>query len=147
MGNVTTIKGNLFNAPKGSILIHACNTRGVWGAGIAREFAKRFPKAYSKYMSVCREQGSSLIGKCLLIQENDYVIGCLFTSKNYGRFADSTGKILDATRLAIAHLIAQNEHNRPLHTCKINSGLFGVPWHKTKEILKETGQEFTVYDF
>lgn len=147
MSKITTIKGNLFDAPKGSILIHACNCKGVWGSGIAKQFAKRFPKAYEVYAQECKDKGSSLLGKCLLIPTGSYVVGCLFTSKNYGQFVDKPDNILIATRLAIAHMILQNEQDLPFHTCKINSGLFNVPWKDTKKILKETEKDFVIYDF
>jgi ADP-ribose 1''-phosphate phosphatase len=147
MGNIITIKGSLFSAPKGSIIIHACNTKGVWGSGIAAAFAKLFPHARDVYAKTCQEQGSSLLGKCLLIPDKDYIIGCLFTSKNFGRYVDSPDKILKATQLAIAHLILQNDQDLPMHMCKINSGLFKVPWKDTKAILKSTGKNFTVYDY
>lgn len=148
MGNVITIKGSLFDAPKGSIIIHACNTKGVWGSGIAKEFAKRFPKAHHTYMEFCRKDGHNLLGRCLLIPDKSgYVIGCLFTSKDYGKYVDKPDKILLATRLAIAELILQNPAKLPMHMCKINSGLFNVPWSDTKAILKSTGQEFVVYDY
>src|ERR1035437_5213323 len=147
MSKVTTIKGNLFDAPEGSIIIHVCTTKGVWGYGIAKEFAKRFPKARDIYAQTCRQPGPSLTGKCLLIPAGSHVIGCLFTSKNYGQFVDSPARILTATRLAIAHLILQNEGKLPMHMCKINAGLFNVPWPKTKAILKDADVEFVVYDF
>lgn len=147
MGNVITIRGNLFDAPKGSVIIHACNTKGVWGSGIAKEFAKRFPKARDVYSQHCQQHGPSLIGTALLIPAGDYVIGCLFTSKNYGQFVDPPQRILKATESAIADLISQNSENRSLHTCKINAGLFKVPWNDTKALLKATNVEFTVYDY
>jgi ADP-ribose 1''-phosphate phosphatase len=150
MGKVTTIKGSLFDAPKGSIIIHACNTKGVWGSGIAAAFAKMFPYARSEYATICRERGASLIGTCLLIptmERGGYIVGCLFTSKNYGRHVDTPDKILKATKTAIDDLIKQNIEKRPMHMCKINSGLFRVPWGDTKKILKDSGVEFTVYDY
>lgn len=147
MSKVTTIKGNLFDAPKGSIIIHACNTKGVWGSGIAKEFAKRFPKARDVYHQLCMEKGSSLIGTALLIPAGDYVIAALFTSKNYGQFVDSPDRILKATESALADMIRQNVDNKPLHTCKINAGLFNVPWQDTKKLLKATGVDFVVYDY
>lgn len=150
MGQVTTIKGNLFSAPKGSIICHACNTKGVWGAGIAREFAYRFPYAHEEYVLACKTYGSKLLGTCLLIpttERGGYIIGCLFTSRSFGRAKDTQNRILLATRCAIADLILQNREQRPINMCKINSGLFGVPWNKTKDILKDAGQEFTVYDY
>jgi ADP-ribose 1''-phosphate phosphatase len=147
MGKVTTIKGDLFDAPKGSIIIHACNTKGVWGSGIAKAFAQRFPKARDIYAQACQEKGASLLGTCLLIPAGDYTIACLFTSKNYGQFVDKPAKILESTESAIADLIKQNVERKSLHTCKINSGLFRVPWNDTKAILKATDSEFTVYDY
>lgn len=147
MSKITTIKGNLFDAPKGSIIIHAVNTKGVWGAGIAKEFAKRFPKARDVYALACQEKGHTLLGTCLLIPAGDFTLGCLFTSKGYGQFVDPPAKILKATETALADLIKQNTDGKPLHTCKINSGLFNVPWDDTKALLKATGIEFTVYDF
>ena len=147
MSKVITIKGNLFDAPKGSIIIHACNTKGVWGSGIAKEFAKRFPKARDEYSKLCQEKGASLLGTCFLIEAGDYTIGCLFTSKNYGTFVDKPPKILESTKTALNDLINQNIDKKQFHICKINAGLFKVPWNKTKALLKATGEPFIVYDY
>lgn len=147
MGKVTTIKGNLFTAPEGSILLHACNTKGIWGAGIAKEFSKRFPNSWRVCKAKCVTEGSALRGTCLLVPSGKYVVGCLFTSRDIGRHVDPDHLILDATRLAISDLIKQNTKKLPMHMCKINAGLFGVPWSDTKKILKEFDAEFIVYDF
>lgn len=147
MDKITTIKGNLFMAPKGSILLHACNTKGIWGAGIAAQFAKRFPGAHQVYRRSCLAKGSELLGTCLLIKCTDYTVGCLFTSRDIGYRVDKPVLILAATRLAIADLIRQNDQNTPMHMCKINSRLFNVPWSDTKKVLKEFDKEFVVYDF
>jgi len=53
MSKVVTIKASLFTAPEGSIIIHACNTKGVWGSGIAAAFAKIFPDARNVYAKAC----------------------------------------------------------------------------------------------
>ncbi|KAJ5458662.1 hypothetical protein N7475_010050 [Penicillium sp. IBT 31633x] len=45
--------GDLFDAPNGAALIHACNCQGAWGAGIAREFRNRYPAAYEIYRKHC----------------------------------------------------------------------------------------------
>jgi ADP-ribose 1''-phosphate phosphatase len=147
MGNITTVKGSLFDAPKGSIIIHACNTKGVWGSGIAKAFAQHFPNAFCSYAKECSEHGSDLLGTCLLIPEDDYTIGCLFTSRGYGPHKDSPEKILLATEFAVSDLIKKNLEQKALHICKINSGLFAVPWHLSLGILKESRANFTVYDF
>lgn len=36
--------GNIFAAPDHTVLIHFCNARGIWGAGIAVPFNTAYPK-------------------------------------------------------------------------------------------------------
>lgn len=144
--NIKIIKDSLFNAPKGSIIAHACNCQGVWGSGIAKVFAERFPKEREEYSAVCYERGTSLAGSALLIPAGDRTIGCLFTSRGYGATKDSVGQILEFTYDAIADLIAKNVDKKPIAMCKINAGLFAVPWEDTLEVLRSFDQEFTIYE-
>ncbi|KAL5049624.1 hypothetical protein BDW71DRAFT_175133 [Aspergillus fruticulosus] len=51
---ITEVEGDLFDAPDGAALIHACNCIGSWGAGIARVFSKKYPAAYEIYKDYCR---------------------------------------------------------------------------------------------
>lgn len=139
---ITTIKASLFDAPKGAIIIHACNTKGVWGSGIAAEFAKRFPAAERIYKEHCAKYEDNNLGKSLLIPTQDHMIGCLFTSN----FKNSPDEIVAYTRAAIHNLITKNLANKPLHTCKINSGIFNVPWEKSLAALESTGKDFVVYE-
>jgi len=45
MASTTTeVVGNLLTAPHGAILVHACNTLGSWGAGIALAFRGKYPE-------------------------------------------------------------------------------------------------------
>jgi len=122
--------GDLFaNAPTGSVLVHACNTQGVWGSGIAATFKARFPKAYEVYHATCEENGDSLLGKALLIdpQEDDtkangggegYAIVCLFTSRKFGEHKDSKDLILQSTKTAVVQLkglLAQKGKDWPVY--------------------------------
>lgn len=143
---IKTIKGSLFNAPKNSIIIHACNTKGVWGTGIAKQFAEKYPNAYQIYRETCQEKGSKLIGTCLLIQTDKHIIACLFTSIGYGEFKDTPEQILKNTKSAVEDLIKQNISGLKLYSCKINSGRFAVPWDDTKRILEESGVDIIVYE-
>ncbi|KAI4275709.1 MAG: hypothetical protein LQ337_003021 [Flavoplaca oasis] len=78
MARITERVGDIFDSPPNSILIHACNTKGSWGAGVAAVFKKYSPAAfnYQKYhcttptgpsTSLAAHQ-KSLVGTCLLIQ-------------------------------------------------------------------------------
>ncbi|KAJ7035620.1 hypothetical protein C8F04DRAFT_1097885 [Mycena alexandri] len=144
---ITHVKADLFAAPAGSILIHACNTKGSWGAGIATAFQERYPGAFAKYKNMCKKKGEELIGTCLLIRGETHDVACLFTSKDYGRRVDSPAEILAATRLAVADLLAQNvEPVKPMHACRFNSERFGVEWAESEKILVELGAEMIVYE-
>ncbi|PYH87727.1 phosphatase [Aspergillus ellipticus CBS 707.79] len=52
-GEVIEIEGSLLDAPDGAALIHACNSRGVWGKGVAKELKARYPTAFEVYRSHC----------------------------------------------------------------------------------------------
>jgi ADP-ribose 1''-phosphate phosphatase len=137
------IKGDLFQAPKGSVLLHSCNCQGVWGSGVAAAFFNKFPQAYKVYKEYCTFYNP--IGTSLSIQDKDYTIGCLFTSKDYGQNKDSVDQILKNTEKAIKDLLLSSEVNE-FHLPKINSGLFGVPWEKTEEVLNTFDATFIVYE-
>ena len=46
---LTVKEMNLFDAPWDALLIHACNTQGVWGSGIAAQLKKAYPDAFMQY--------------------------------------------------------------------------------------------------
>lgn len=153
--SLTVHKGDLFGgAPKNSLLIHACNTQGSWGAGIARAFRDRYPKAYVIYRNFCikeHDPRSNPIptGTALLIPPVDagksHWIGCLFTSAKYGKAKAKPEQIVKNTGPAMQMLLelvrlANEEGSREgvseVRMCKINAGLFSVPWEKTAEALE-----------
>src|SRR5271163_3193791 len=124
MSNVTIIKGDLFSAPMDGIICHAVNCQGVWGSGIAKTFREKCPKAFNYYKRVCKENGADMLGSCLLAPDDGVIVGCLFTSVDYGANRDSVEEILDATHSAIKDLIFQYgypSNNKPIHMCKINA--------------------------
>lgn len=149
--------GSLFDAPKGVILAHACNGQGVWGRGIAVEFKNRFPKSYEQYHDYCLGvkalrlgSDTSHVGKTFLCsKENDYRVACLITSLGFKAKTDPVDKILTQSETAINHLFEYMlefcPNNFEIHSNKFNSGLFGVPWEKTEEVLKKCLEEFPMF--
>jgi ADP-ribose 1''-phosphate phosphatase len=144
-------KGSLFSAPPGSILVHAVSTKSVWGSGIAKQFKAKFPESFKFYQEMCIEEGENLLGCNIYCpEENGYYVYNLVTSLDYGDKKDSPEEILKATRTALTFILEDNP-SQPIHSCKFNSGLFGVSWGDTEkvllEVLKETGynKEFTVW--
>ncbi|KAF2121662.1 hypothetical protein BDV96DRAFT_217903 [Lophiotrema nucula] len=150
---LTYHKGDIFNAPDNTLLVHACNTQGSWGAGIAAAFKQRYPKAYIKYRDHCVTDHDPAIdavptASSLLIPPSEvegkkgkpksHYIGCLFTSAKYGRKKDKPETILANTGPAIKQLLedAKKEGIENVRMCKINSARFGVPWERTVAVLE-----------
>lgn len=126
---------DLFDAPLGSCLAHACNARGVWGAGVALGFARRFPEARKMYERLCRAHTQNCCGIAFVIADDKYEIGCLITSADYGDKRDTPEQILKATEYAIGDLNDLLPAGVDVYMPKINSGLFGVPWEDTMQVL------------
>ncbi|KAJ4990565.1 hypothetical protein SVAN01_04012 [Stagonosporopsis vannaccii] len=146
---LTYHKGDMFaEAPKGCVLIHACNTQGHWGAGIAKAFKQQYPKAYSAHHKFCAKDHSKthsvLTGTAQLLapcdDDTQHWIGCVFTSAKYGRGKDKPGTIIRNTGKSmqmLLELVSQvDDEVSEIRMCKINSGKFGVPWEKTEEIIQ-----------
>lgn len=132
-------KGSLFSAPLGSILVHAVSTKSVWGSGIAKQFKTRFPESFKFYKEICAEEGARLIGTTIFCpEENGYLIDNLVTSIDYGSNKDSKEDILKNTKIALHYLLSiEPELELEIHSNKFNSGLFGVEWNLTEQVLKD----------
>ncbi|KAL8801807.1 MAG: hypothetical protein Q9182_004214 [Xanthomendoza sp. 2 TL-2023] len=128
--------GDIFDSPPNSVLIHACNTKGSWGKGVAAAFKKYSPSAFQTYNHHCTcppspttslsTHQNSLLGTTLLIppfptspnpkpspkptsaeHKKKFWIACLFTSAGYGKATDPPSAILNATERAIQDLSRQ----------------------------------------
>ncbi|ORY16902.1 hypothetical protein BCR34DRAFT_454008, partial [Clohesyomyces aquaticus] len=147
--------GDIFSAPPNTLLIHACNTQGSWGAGIAAAFRQRYPSAYRHYRSHCLSHHNPSTnpvprGSFLLIPPCEtnprapkHWIGCLFTSANYGRAKDAPDVILGNTGPSVRGLLEEVGRKESegveigeVRMCKINSARFGVEWSRTVGVLE-----------
>lgn len=140
--------GSLFEAPEDSILVHACNAKGVWGRGIAKEFKTRFPESFDEYFWLCsesKENAYPLCGDALICsKENNYRVGCLITSYGYLADLDPPSVVLENTKLALHDICSQLVFVcvKEVHSNMFNSGLFNVPWEKTEQVLKDVLEDF-----
>jgi ADP-ribose 1''-phosphate phosphatase len=146
---ITDRVGDIFDAPDNAVIIHACNCLGSWAAGIAAAFRQRYPKAFAKCVQHCKTNTpNSLWGTALLIPPMEtkgprHYVGCVFTSRRYGRGKDSPAQILAKTGPAMEELVEMmrkatvKEVITEIRICQINSGLFAVPWEKSKSVIEE----------
>lgn len=135
-------KGDMFAQDgEGKIFLHACNSQGVWGSGIAKTFKEKFPQAYFFYQGYCikmTELGmqASLSGSCFITEHKGQMIACLFTSQYYGDKKSPPATILANTAKALDDLFERSQIKyKEIHSPKINSGLFNVPWTDTEGVI------------
>lgn len=134
---------DIFDAPVNSMLVHACNCKGVWGSGIAAIFREKFPNIHKEYQNYCQTK-TNILGTSSVWFSDQYSIGCLFTSDNFGQSKDQESMILDSTKTALLDIfnLAKFFGILNIYSNKFNSGLFGVPWYKSEKILVEISQKF-----
>jgi len=151
--------GNIFDAPENSVIVHACNCQGEWGAGMALAVKTRYPGAFEVYREYCNElknygkehllRGDAILIPCRNKDGILHYIGCLFTSNRYGRYKDTPSYILRNTRLSMQVLcykiseINSSSGISEIRMCKINSNFFGVPWPHTELLLKSLPNLFS----
>ena len=108
-----------------------------------KEFSISYSEAFGVYKIHCTINHA--LGTCLLIppgkdDDTQHYIACLFTSYGYGKYKDHPDKILRSTESAIMDLVTciekHNLESRNIVMCKINSGLFNVPWDDTKSVIE-----------
>jgi ADP-ribose 1''-phosphate phosphatase len=122
--------------------------------GIALAFRERYPAEFRVYRAHCAQSTpDELLGTALLVPTQPagalgrgHYIGFLFTSRGSGMGRpDSPSDILRATGPAMKHLmrLIAEEEKKPgasaineLRMCRINTGLFAVPWPLTKAAIQ-----------
>jgi O-acetyl-ADP-ribose deacetylase (regulator of RNase III) len=135
-------KGNLFSVEEGVSLAHGCNTRGVMGAGIAKQFRDRYPEMFTHYKFRCDQKllwpGRSFVWKGKNktgTVENRWIIN-LATQDNLGacaRYEWIEASIEDA-------LNTLGESVEAIAMPQIGCGIGGLEWEKVKAIIEKIGK-------
>ena len=140
-------KMSLFDAPKNSFIVHACNSEGVWGAGIAKEFAIQCPSQYVIY-----KKQASRIGEAVfeIFHDHDaephHVVN-LITCSIEKYMSTSEEEILINTATALFDFLTfyvEHYPKKPIYSNRFNSGIFNVPWEKTEKVLKQLTDRYNV---
>ena len=153
---VTTKKMSLFDAPADSVIVHACNSQGMWGSGIAKPFSLNYPHSYKDYQNFCAQWNHERGSACGLADLSNYHssephwVGWIVTSHNYGPLKDTPELIKIHTTLALREFcrkvyMAHSSEDHPtieVYSNKFNSGLFNVPWQDSELILKTVLKDF-----
>lgn len=151
---ITHKRISLFEVPDESIIVHACNAKGVWGSGIAAEFKKRYPDSFKCYKEHCDDTRKVALGTGRLsrwhVTEPHYV-GWIITSQGYAKDLDSKVSILANTALALdslcksiyTYMQLNDMQTVDVYSNKFNSGLFKVPWNESEVVLEQVLKHYT----
>lgn len=136
------IEGDLF-ASDSRGLAHGCNTRGVMGAGIALEFAHRYPGMYAFYQRQCQRGGFTLGRVLPWFTHNNKTIFNLATQDLPGPHAD-----LNALRTSVTTMLklAEGEHFEidRIALPRIGCGIGGLDWNDVEAVLNELSDASSV---
>lgn len=134
---VKEVQGDLLKQPV-DIIAHQTNCVGVMGAGIALQIKKQLLTSdeFNKYVRICKEQGSELMGKTQLLEAPDGRIIANCFGENI-----PTGKGKDTDYDALMHSIAKVRNYAKNGNLKVGvpglmgCGLAGGDWRIVRDIL------------
>lgn len=141
------------------IILHLCNTLGLWGRGFVLAISKRWPEPEKHYREWAKEgfsdwQDFELGAMQLVPVESDTFVANIIGQEGIrGRTPDGGAPIrYEAVRSGLKKVRNRAEMLRAsVHMPRIGCGLAGGSWNKIEPIIQEElvdkGIEVTVYDF
>lgn len=130
------IEQDITKVPFGT-LIHAVNCKGAWGAGLAAQFKKLYPKAYQEYLQEFKHyQGREwmLLGRILIHKSQDVTLISCFTQYDVGINYRRTEYC--AVEICLSRL-AQSKHSQDTLYIpfQFGCGLGGGDWTIVQDII------------
>ena len=147
--------GDVLDA-KEDIIAHQVNCRGKMGAGVAKQIRERWPRAYSAYMDMCRDEefdSNFLLGKSCPyavqrpIDGSTVIIFNMFSQGSYGRNDNLCYTDYEALRKCLLELrlFALESGMSIAMPYGIGCGLGGGDWNGVVyPMLKELFENFGV---
>ncbi len=137
-------KGDILQVQSGLIL-HGCNTKGVMGAGVAKQIAVNYPIVYSKYKKYCGTVWDhDILGQCFFVDATkDLTIGNLFTQDTYGSDPKTRYVSYDAIDDCFSKISTVIRRDTGIHFPKIGAGLANGDWAVIQSIIEHRLKDFT----
>jgi O-acetyl-ADP-ribose deacetylase (regulator of RNase III) len=134
------IKGDIFATEGLRVFAHGCNCAGGMGAGIAIEFARRWPRMQEEYVARCAD-GRFGLGDVFAWTEGEHTIYNLGTQLHWKKKAQLPA-LTKALRTMLEMAPASGIERIGLP--RIGAGLGGLDWTRVKRVLGEVGAETKV---
>jgi O-acetyl-ADP-ribose deacetylase (regulator of RNase III) len=136
LSNMKYIKfGNLLYNESG-IIAQGCNSRGVFGSGLALQVKEKWPECFTTYVAGLKALKDQALGKVIYYQTSGPLIANAITQENFGR--DPTRRYVDYNAVqACFRQIASTafELKLPVHYPQIGAGLGNGDWTILNDII------------
>lgn len=146
MPDIKYVTKNIFNTGA-DILVNPVNTVGVMGAGLAKQFKKRFPDSHADYVYLCKNGFLKICKPTINFDfQNDQLI-CLFPTKKHFSELSSLDNILQGLEYMNSSTFTQvsTPRGESIAFPKLGCGLGGLDWKelrpKMHEILEKMNYE------
>jgi O-acetyl-ADP-ribose deacetylase (regulator of RNase III) len=136
---LTAVTGDLFEIELPAIG-HGCNCAGAMGAGIAKEFKRRYPDMYVEYRRRCRI-GQFQLGDIFVWPTDGLVVYNLATQP-----VPRPSATLDAIDTSVRRALV-DVHRRKIPKLglpRIGAGLGGLPWPDVAAVLEAAARQSAI---
>jgi O-acetyl-ADP-ribose deacetylase (regulator of RNase III) len=137
---ITYVKGNIFDS-NAEVLVNPTNCRAVMGAGLAKEFSRRYPGIELWYKKIFKDLGLSP-GDLYIYPDNPSVL--CFPTKNHWKEPSEMEYIEDGLMNLIAiQKLGEDEPDNYSHFSfhsiafpRLGCGLGGLVWEDVRELME-----------
>ena len=142
---ITYKKMSIFDAPKYTSILHACNSEGKWDTGVAAQIKEKYPEVFEDAISHLKYYNT---GFNISYTNDGYAFINLITSSKNSQEPDCPFVILINTCIGLTHLLVTDQtpcnylDRSTIYMPKINSGGFKVPWIDTERVLQKIVDRF-----
>lgn len=139
---LTEVTGDLFKCvtsihPKDFVIYHGCNAQGRMGAGFAKTFKEKFPKAYQTYLYHLANYNyfQNTVGTISVYLEKEMALVSAITQAYYGREAGVVYADIKAIEKTLKETIDMFP-GKTIHMPRVGSGNGGLDWDVVKGLLE-----------
>jgi O-acetyl-ADP-ribose deacetylase (regulator of RNase III) len=130
---------SIFDHPSSVALVNPVNCKGVMGAGLAKEFKRRWPAMFEHYKSVCVCSLGFRPGQLLIYYPGDKVRGpniICFPTKDHWR-EPSKLEYIKVGLEALAEDLSRTATIDTIALPKLGCGLGGLAWEDVRSLMIE----------
>ncbi len=125
-------QGSIFDSGC-DVLVNPVNGVGVMGAGLAKEFKKRFPKNFLSYACAC-DRDEVIPGRLHVFRENDVTV-VNFPTKLHWR-DNSVPQHIEMSLYALAYWMGEHRI-KSIAVPALGCGFGGLEWFKVKPLIED----------